>query len=96
MSAHDSASLRKASEAGSITVSEKRDPEKAPVRDDDGSEDSTEARANVGLHEFALAKQSGLRVTREENRRCALCSPLFLSLASCSCLLCRCGRGGVR
>ena len=76
MSAHDSASLRKASEAGSITVSEKRDPEKAPVRDDD--DDTSSADANVGLHEFALAKQSGLRVTREENRRCALFPSLSL------------------
>ena len=93
MSAHDSASLRKASEAGSITVSEKeKDPEKAPVRDGDDSDSS--ADANVGLHEFALAKQSGLRVTREENRRCALI--LSLSLFLFLLVVCSCGRGGVR
>ncbi|KAI0706690.1 MFS general substrate transporter [Earliella scabrosa] len=82
MSVHDSASIRKASEAGSIAVSEKRHPEKAPVRDDD---DDASADANVGLHEFALAKQSGLRVTREENRRISRKIDFYILPMLCLC-----------
>ena len=66
MSTPDAVSLRKGpgSDTGSYSDKE-RDPEKvANVVDDASSE-----QANVGLHEFAVAKELGLRVTQEENRR---------------------------
>ncbi|KAI0357268.1 MFS general substrate transporter [Trametes cingulata] len=66
MSRQDRASLEKASEAGSYG-DKGAGLEKADVHDgDSGSEE-----VNVGLHEFDIAKQTGLRVTREENRRIA-------------------------
>ena len=37
----------------------------APLRAGDGVDDVV----NVGLHEFALAKQAGLRVSPEESKR---------------------------
>ena len=57
-------SLRKASEAGSITD---KDLEKVDVSEipDVSPEDKT----NVGLREFALAKEAGLRVTPEVSKR---------------------------
>ena len=57
----------------SLSQSEKEDggfagdKEKALVHTP--SEDGSDAAVNVGLHEFALAKRAGLRVTREESRR---------------------------
>lgn len=32
-------------------------------------EDSCSEAANVGLHEFAIAKESRLRISREQSRR---------------------------
>ena len=56
----------KGSDAGSLhDVDQERDPEKvlgSPTAE-------SESEANVGLHEFDVAKQAGLRVTPEENRR---------------------------
>ena len=53
------------SEAGSLRLKDKvGDAEKGSVHDTASSEEG-----NVGLHEFAIAKQSGLRVTPEQNRR---------------------------
>ncbi|KAI0368206.1 MFS general substrate transporter [Pilatotrama ljubarskyi] len=65
MSGQDRTSLEKASEAGSLK-DKIGELEKAAVHDDGTSEE-----ANVGLHEFEVAKQSGLRVTAEQNRRIA-------------------------
>ena len=65
MSSHgDNASLSKSEKEDGAFTSDK---EKALVRTP--SEDGGDAAGNVGLHEFALAKRAGLRVTREESRR---------------------------
>lgn len=55
------ASLHKASEAGSFSD---KDPEKVAF-DEPPAEDA----GNVGLHEFDVAKKSGLRVTPEVSKR---------------------------
>ena len=47
-------------------MGEKVDVAPVPVSEES---DAGNERANVGLHEFALAKASGLRVTPEESRR---------------------------
>ncbi|RDX42116.1 MFS general substrate transporter [Lentinus brumalis] len=81
MSTPDNASTRKGfgSDAGS-SQDKQRDPEKP------GHEDtSSEEQANVGLHEFAVAKQSGLRVTREENRRIARKIDFYILPMLCMC-----------
>ncbi|KAI0739999.1 MFS general substrate transporter [Daedaleopsis nitida] len=69
MSSPNATSLRKASEAGSFSDKEKDLEKVASPRDYE--EPGSEEGVNVGLHEFALAKRSGLRVTAEENRRIA-------------------------
>lgn len=56
-------SLDKTSEAGSLD-DKSGALEKAPGFDTTGSEEG-----NVGLHEFDIAKQSGIQVTAEQNRR---------------------------
>ncbi len=67
MASQDASSIHKASDAGSFSDRDRdKDPEKVgPVAGDDTS--SSEEAANVGLHEFELAK--GVRVTAEEHRR---------------------------
>ena len=60
-------------DSASLSKSEKEDG--APAGDDIKEKglvqtaSESEDGANVGLHEFALAKRAGLRVTREESRR---------------------------
>ena len=69
MSARDNASFSKSEEAGYPRVKEKASSSEKAIPLADEAIDAGSERVNVGLHEFALAKQSGLRVTREENRR---------------------------
>ncbi|KAI0759546.1 MFS general substrate transporter [Trametes elegans] len=60
------ASLEKTSEAGSYAGDPLANVEKAV-----GLETTSSEEGNIGLHEFDIAKQSGLRVTPEQNRRIA-------------------------
>ncbi|KAI0707431.1 MFS general substrate transporter [Cerioporus squamosus] len=80
MSSQDAASLRSYND-------KERDPEKTghghTVADTDDT--SSEEEANVGLHEFAVAVQSGLRVTREENRRIARKIDFYILPMLCMC-----------
>lgn len=60
-------SLDKASEAGSLD-------DKGLALDSSeaaGFDSTSSGEGNVGLHEFAIAKQSGIQVTPEQNRRYA-------------------------
>lgn len=60
-------SLDKTSEAGSLD-------DKGGVLDSSeaaGFDSTSSEEGNVGLHEFAIAKQSGIQVTPEQNRRYA-------------------------
>ncbi|CDO72575.1 hypothetical protein BN946_scf184983.g58 [Trametes cinnabarina] len=60
-------SLDKAIESDAGSLTDKASPlEKGPIQDDSSSDEG-----NVGLHEFDVARQSGLRVTPEQNRRIA-------------------------
>ena len=63
-----SPSITKSEEAGSFGAGQGEKVDVAPVPVSEKSDAGSE-RANVGLHEFALAKASGLRVTPEESRR---------------------------
>ncbi|EJF56374.1 MFS general substrate transporter [Dichomitus squalens LYAD-421 SS1] len=67
-------------DAGSLHDKE-RDPEK--VLETPTSESDSEA--NVGLHEFDVAKQTGLRVTPEESRRVARKIDIWILPMLCVC-----------